>query len=56
MRERASVLLEKLSASVMLNDPNKELDSNQIAYLSGVCQALSWVLGLDETEPPTKGF
>ncbi len=56
MRERSQVMLEKLNAERMLNDAGKALDAGQIAYLAGVAQALNWILGLNETEPPTKGF
>lgn len=56
MRPRAEVRHELTNAETMLNDPGKELDAYQIMYLSGVCQALNWLLGLNETEAPTKGF
>ncbi len=46
---------ELVKAVALLNGTGK-LDANQIAYVTGVTQALKWLLMIDGTEPPTKGF
>ena len=47
---------ELRAATNMLEDKDKELDGNKIAFLAGVASTLKWILYIDETKPPTEGF
>jgi len=51
------IVTRELNAAVrILSDPAKVLDSNQVGYLTGVVQALRWVLMDLGTKPPTDGL